>query len=160
MNDVAEAAGVTKPVLYQHFVSKQELHLALLDEVGRRLLAAISKATAGATSGREITEPASTSASSPTTTPSACCTARARGRDDEATAAVRRLTAEAAAGISPLIAVDVDPVHRRVLAQGLVGMAEGVSRYLVELGGGFDPDLIGQQVADLAWAGLRSVQPG
>ena len=72
---------------------------------------------------------------------------------------MRRLTAEAATGISPLIAVDVDPVHRRVLAQGLVGMAEGVSRYLVELGGGFDPDLIGQQVADLAWAGLRSVQP-
>ena len=25
MNDVAEAAGVTKPVLYQHFSSKREL---------------------------------------------------------------------------------------------------------------------------------------
>ncbi len=32
MNDVAEAAGVTKPVLYQHFDSKQDLYLALLDE--------------------------------------------------------------------------------------------------------------------------------
>ena len=48
MNDVADAAGVTKPVLYQHFASKRELYLALLDEVGRELLEAIAKATAGA----------------------------------------------------------------------------------------------------------------
>ena len=34
MNEVAEAAGVTKPVLYQHFESKRELYQALLDEVG------------------------------------------------------------------------------------------------------------------------------
>ena len=32
MDDIAEAAGVTKPVLYQHFPSKLELYLALLDE--------------------------------------------------------------------------------------------------------------------------------
>ena len=48
MNDVADAAGVTKPVLYQHFASKRELYLALLEEVGRQLLDAIAKATAGA----------------------------------------------------------------------------------------------------------------
>ena len=30
MNDVAEAAGITKPVLYQHFESKRELYLALI----------------------------------------------------------------------------------------------------------------------------------
>ena len=34
MNDVADAAGVTKPVLYQHFDSKRELYRALLEEVG------------------------------------------------------------------------------------------------------------------------------
>ena len=56
MNDVAEAAGVTKPVLYQHFDSKQDLYMALLDEVGNRLLTAITKATAGVASGRQQTE--------------------------------------------------------------------------------------------------------
>ena len=30
MDDIAAAAGVTKPVLYRHFASKKELHLALL----------------------------------------------------------------------------------------------------------------------------------
>ena len=34
MDDVAEAAGVTKPVLYQHFRSKRELYLELLEDVG------------------------------------------------------------------------------------------------------------------------------
>src|SRR4029079_15890834 len=56
MNDVAEAAGVTKPVLYQHFYSKQALYMALLDEVVNRLLTAITKATAGVASGRKQTE--------------------------------------------------------------------------------------------------------
>ena len=31
MDDIAERAGVSKPVLYQHFPGKQELYLALLD---------------------------------------------------------------------------------------------------------------------------------
>ena len=38
MNDIADAAGVTKPVLYQHFDSKRDLYKALIDEVGDRLL--------------------------------------------------------------------------------------------------------------------------
>jgi AcrR family transcriptional regulator len=31
MDHIAERAGVTKPVLYQHFPSKLDLYLALLD---------------------------------------------------------------------------------------------------------------------------------
>ena len=34
MNDIADAAGVTKPVLYQHFDSKSDLYAALIDDVG------------------------------------------------------------------------------------------------------------------------------
>jgi hypothetical protein len=56
-----------------------------------------------------------------------------------------------------LIAANIGPDHRRTLAHGLVGLAEGVSRRLVEQGQSFDPLVLGQQVADLAWAGLRAV---
>src|SRR5918997_4578595 len=48
MNDIADAAGVTKPVLYQHFESKRELYLELLTDVGASLLEQIAKATAAA----------------------------------------------------------------------------------------------------------------
>ncbi len=162
MNDVADAAGVTKPVLYQHFDSKRELYRALLDEVGSRLLSAIAKATADAPDGRSQTQ---------------------RGfqayfrwvaedhdefkllygggtrRDDEFRSAIRHVTAEAADAIAPLIAVDIDPEHRRTIAHALVGLAEGASRRLVERGENFDPDEIARQVSDLAWAGLRAVHP-
>src|SRR5947199_1945681 len=53
MNDLAEAAGVTKPVLYQHFRSKRALYLELLEDVGGRLRDAINKATTEAESPRE-----------------------------------------------------------------------------------------------------------
>ena len=36
MDDIAERAGVSKPVLYQHFPGKLELYLALLDDLLRR----------------------------------------------------------------------------------------------------------------------------
>jgi len=160
MNDVAEAAGVTKPVLYQHFESKRELYQALLDEVGARLLQAIGSATTATTDGREQTE---------------------RGfrayfrwvaedhdafrllygsgsrRDEEFNQAVRRVTAGAAVAIAPLIAVDIDDEHRLTLAHALVGLAEGASRRLVERGESFDPDVLARQISDLAWAGLRGV---
>lgn len=163
MNDVAEAAGVTKPVLYQHFASKQDLYLALIDDVGKRMIDAIGKATAGATDGRTQTELGfrayfrwvaddhdgflllfSTQAN----------------RDAAATKAIRAITSEAASAIAPLIAIEIDHEQRRTLAHGLVGLAEGVSRRLVERGDEFDPDELARLVANLAWAGLRAVGPG
>jgi AcrR family transcriptional regulator len=44
MQAVADAAGVTKPVVYECFANKDELLLALLDREERRLLEAISDA--------------------------------------------------------------------------------------------------------------------
>jgi AcrR family transcriptional regulator len=41
MDDIAERAGVSKPVLYQHFPSKLELYLAILDTHADALLDAI-----------------------------------------------------------------------------------------------------------------------
>jgi len=47
MDDIAEAAGVSKPVLYQHFGSKLDLYLALLDAACDELGSAIDGALAG-----------------------------------------------------------------------------------------------------------------
>ena len=56
MNDVAEAAGVTKPVLYQHFRSKRDLYREVLTDVGADLLEAITTATTTAESPHEQVE--------------------------------------------------------------------------------------------------------
>ena len=46
MDDIAEAAGVSKPVLYQHFPGKLDLYLALLDSSSDTLVARVSEALA------------------------------------------------------------------------------------------------------------------
>src|ERR1700755_2555234 len=44
MDEIAERAGVSKPVLYQHFPGKLELYLALLDESVDTLVATVGGA--------------------------------------------------------------------------------------------------------------------
>jgi AcrR family transcriptional regulator len=46
MDDIADAAGVSKPVLYQHFESKLDLYLALLDRSCERLAEVLADALA------------------------------------------------------------------------------------------------------------------
>ncbi len=160
MNDVADAAGVTKPVLYQHFDSKQDLYLALLDEAGSRLRNAVRTAVADATSGKQQTElgfKAYFRWVADDHDAFLLLFGSRASRDEESTVAIRRITAEAAQAIAPFIAADIEGEHQEMLAHGLVGLAEGVSRHLVEKGVVFDPEVLGQQMADLAWAGLRAV---
>src|SRR2546423_13256660 len=53
MDEIAVAAGVTKPVLYQHFPSKRALYVELLEDVGNQLLARLTGATDRASTGRQ-----------------------------------------------------------------------------------------------------------
>ena len=46
MDDIADRAGVSKPVLYQHFPGKLELYLALLDQSCDTIVEAAKEALA------------------------------------------------------------------------------------------------------------------
>jgi AcrR family transcriptional regulator len=52
MDDIALRAGVSKPVLYQHFPGKLELYLALLDRSAEELEAALRGALSSTTDNR------------------------------------------------------------------------------------------------------------
>lgn len=59
MDDIADAAEVSKPVLYRHFPSKLDLYLAVVDHRGEALVARIDEALAvipadGETGGRDV----------------------------------------------------------------------------------------------------------
>jgi len=142
MNDIAEAAGVTKPVLYQHFDSKRDLYQALIEEVGNRLRTNIDKATAEATNGKSQTElgfRAYFRWVADDHDGFRLLFGSGSRRDDEFNEAIRKITAESARAVAPLIAVDIDESHRETLAHALVGLAEGASRRLVGLGQDFIP---------------------
>ena len=56
MDDIAEAAGVTKPLLYQHFSSKRALYLELVDSIAQDVLVAIGRAVMRAEGPRQQVE--------------------------------------------------------------------------------------------------------
>ena len=53
MDEIAERAGVSKPVLYQHFPGKLELYLALLDESVERLIESVAAALRSTADNRQ-----------------------------------------------------------------------------------------------------------
>jgi len=160
MEDVADAAGVTKPVLYQHFGSKRELYLELLEDVGGQMMAAVAKAVASARNPHQQVEAgfgayfrfveAHESAFKLLFGGGARC-------DEEFADAVRRVESSVADEIAVLIEADIDPDHRRLLAHGLVGLAEATSRQWVATGREVDTDVLVRRTAQLDWAGLRGV---
>ncbi len=162
MNDLAEAAGVTKPVLYQHFGSKRELYLELLEEVGDRLRDAIGKATSEAASPREQVQRGFAAYFRFVADNEAAFQVLFGGgtrRDEEFAAHALRVEESIADGIASRIdVVGLDDVTRRLLAHAIVGLAEGASRHWLRHQHGADPEELAATVADLAWAGLRGVR--
>jgi AcrR family transcriptional regulator len=159
MEDIAEAAGVTKPVLYQHFRSKRGLYLELLDDVGSQLMEAIAKATAAADGPRRQVEAGFEAyvrfmADRPAAFP--LLFGSGARRDPEFADAVGRVEASIRDAVASLIEADLDETHRRALASAVVGMAEGVLRHSPMPPP--DPSQLAGQLADLAWAGLRGVR--
>ena len=119
MDDIAEAAGVTKPVLYQHFRSKRALYIELLDDVGARLMESITKATATASGPRQQVEAGFAAyfrfVAAHENAFRLLFGSLAR-RDEEFSAAVRRVEDSIAEAIADLIDADIDAAHQRLLA--------------------------------------------
>jgi len=166
MADLAEAAGVTKPVLYQHFESKRELYGQLLEEVSRELQEKVEKAVSSAAGPHDQVQAGFAAyfrfVGERRFAFSLLFLGSSR-HDRELTAAVDRLEESMAESIAPLIDADISPLERRQLAHALVGMAEATGMRAVT-----QPDLLGpdglegmaSRLAGLAWAGLRGIRPG
>lgn len=161
MDDVAEAAGVTKPVLYQHFDNKRALYVELLEDVGRRLLVEITAATGEAGTGREQVQAGFTAyfrfVDDNRSAFRLLFGASARN-DAEFATVVDRVVAQVADAISRLIDVDVPQAQRRALAHAVAGMAEATSRRALT-DEAYEPDRFAAWLAELAWYGLRGIRP-
>jgi len=164
MNDLAEAAGVTKPVIYQHFGSKRGLYLELLRDLGARMRDEVGKAVAEAGTPREQVERGFTAYFRWVAEHHggfAVLFAGETRRDREFVREAIRSEREMADAIATLIVVDgLGPERRRLLAYGIVGMAETTARHWLANDLELGPQALGEQLAGLAWAGLRGQRPG
>jgi AcrR family transcriptional regulator len=170
MEEIAEAAGVTKPVLYQHFSSKRKLYLELLERVGRELVAlVVAGAAAEETPYHRLLGGFRAYINFVGERANAFQLVFGTGarRMEEFTDTVREVEDALASNIAGFIDADVDDAHRELLGYAIVGLGEVAGRRLVALhpdagGAGLEPDqaeVLAVRLADLVWAGLRGL-PG
>ncbi|HUC05364.1 MAG TPA: TetR/AcrR family transcriptional regulator [Acidimicrobiales bacterium] len=166
MDDIAERAGVTKPLVYQHFSSKRALYLELVDAIARDLLTALRGALGRAEGPRQLVETGFAAYFRLVVDREhefRLLYGRDHADDVELGRALRTVEDAIAEAIDPLIDAGLDDEHRRLLAYAVVGMAEGASRRFIEerpAAGAWaeeEAQRLARRVADLAWAGLRSV---
>jgi AcrR family transcriptional regulator len=162
MDDIAESAGVTKPVLYQHFPSKRALYAELLEDTGRRLLDRLADATGRVTSGRARVEAgfrAYFEFAVGDRSSFRLLFGTSIRTDPDFARAVEAILQAVADTISTLIDLPTSDDQRRVLAYALVGMGESVGRRaLTEPGHEVDGDELAAWITELAWFGLRGVR--
>jgi AcrR family transcriptional regulator len=159
MDDIAERAGVSKPVLYQHFPGKLELYLALLEEHATELVRRVRAALDSTTNNKQRVN--------------ACVAAYFDfvDGDDEGFRLVfesdlrndplvrdrvERMTQECVAAITETIAHDTGfaAEEAALLSIGLAGMAEVASRWWLAGEGGLPKDRAVELMAALAWRGI------
>ncbi len=159
MDDIAERAGVSKPVLYQHFPGKLELYLALLDQHCDALLQTVRNALASTTDNKKRVE--------------ATMDAYFAFVEDEGGAfrlvfesdltnepAVRervdKVALDCAEAISEVIAEDTGLPQQQsmLLAVGLGGVSQVVARYWLSSGTGIPRAEALQLLTSLAWRGI------
>lgn len=168
MEDIADAAGVTKPVLYQHFDSKQQLYLELMETVSGELLEAVTSSAAAQASPHQQVLAGFRAyfrfVRERTAAFQLLFGSGARTADEFAAEAIEKMEDHVAAMVAGFIEADVDPEHRGLLAYAIVGLAEVTGRRWVARAGSapLDPEAgesLAARLADLVWAGLRGL-PG
>ncbi|MEC3850464.1 TetR/AcrR family transcriptional regulator [Paenarthrobacter ureafaciens] len=159
MDEIAETAHVSKPVLYQHFPSKRDLYMALLDSHLAALTELMLSALNSTTDNKERVK----------------AVMRAYYKfiadDDQA----HRLVFESdlindpdvssrletfnktfADAVAHVIAEDtkLPPLEAQLLGRGLAGMAQVSARYWLETDGNLDLDVASDLIYRLAWRGI------
>jgi AcrR family transcriptional regulator len=161
MNGIAAAAGVTKPVLYQHFESKRALYHAVLCEIGAELHDTIAKPTASADGPRQQIEAGFTAYFrwvADNANAFHVLFGNGTRRDPEFADEARRVEASLAEVVADHITIEsLSHGHRLVLGNAIVGMAESACRYWIANDVDVDAETLAGEVSRLAWAGLRGV---
>jgi len=159
MDEIADRANVSKPVLYQHFPSKLELYLAVLDLHIDSLVFAIQKAIA---SNRENSSRVA-----------ATVDAYFGFIDSEGEAfrllfesdmslepqvreRLNRMTYDCAAAVSAVISIDtgLGKEESMMLAVGIIGTVQTAARHWLDRDGKIDRKRATELVMNLIWRGI------
>jgi AcrR family transcriptional regulator len=160
MDDIADAAGVSKPVLYQHFPSKLDLYLALLDQSCYRLVEVLEEALASTDDNADrviATVAAFYEFISSESGDFRFVFESDLTADGAVQQRLSRVNAEISDAIAGVIAEDTSlpPPQAKLLAVSLVGIAQVSARYWISSGtSAITLEEAKHLVSNLAWRGI------
>lgn len=160
MDEIADRAGVSKPVLYQHFPGKRELYLALIEQHSAELLAGVRRALAS-TSDNKLRVAATIGAyfefiDSESEAFRLVFESDLRS-DPDVRDMVDKVTIGCAQAISEVIGeqTGLPAEEAELLGVALAGMANQTARYWLETGRKIDREAADRLIAQLSWRGIR-----
>jgi len=159
MDDIAERAGVSKPVLYQHFPGKLDLYLALLADASDTIIATVRKALASTNDNHQRVTAAITVFYDYVASESGAFRLVFESdltNEPAVKEQLERVTNESAALVAEVIHDDtgLPDAASHLLAVSLVGMAQVSARFWLDDGAVLSKDEASALVAGLAWRGI------
>jgi AcrR family transcriptional regulator len=160
MDDIADRAGVSKPVLYQHFPGKLELYLALLDKHCDSLVDATRNALEATTDNKQRVAATMEAYFHYVSSESGAFRLVFESdltNEPAVRERVERASDMSATLVSKVIAEDTDlpEAESKLLAAGVCGLAQITARYWLSQGREIPQDEAVRLVASLAWRGLK-----
>ncbi|WP_354642216.1 TetR/AcrR family transcriptional regulator [Kitasatospora camelliae] len=160
MDDIADRAGVSKPVLYQHFPGKLELYLALLDKHCDALVDATRDALSATTDNKQRVAATMEAYFHYVSSESGAFRLVFESdltNEPAVRERVERASDLSATLVSKVIAEDTDlpEAEAKLLAAGVCGLAQITARYWLSQGRDIPRDEAVRLVASLAWRGLK-----
>ena len=160
MDDIAERAGVSKPVLYQHFPGKLDLYLALLDQSCDTIIDATRAALESTDDNKQrVTATMQVFYDYVASAQGAFRLVFESDLNNEPAVRerVERVTTECAAQITRVIHEDtgLPDEQAHLLAVSLVGMAQVSARFWLDDPRGITQNDAALVVSSLAWRGIR-----
>jgi AcrR family transcriptional regulator len=159
MDDIADRAGVSKPVLYQHFPGKRELYLALLEEQVSELADRVADAMAATDNNRSRVDAAVGAYFDFIDADGEAFRLVFESdlrNDADVRAIVDRGTGACVEAIAEVIGADTgaDAERALLLAAGLTGLAESSARWWLPRKGTVSRDEAVSLMSALAWRGI------
>jgi AcrR family transcriptional regulator len=159
MDDIADRAGISKPVLYQHFPSKLELYQALLtryaQELVRRLRGAIEATNDNEQRVRGAVNAYFEFVAGDGESFRLVFESDLRS-EPEAAAVLDKALTECIDAVADAVTTDagLDRARARLLAVGLVGLSQVAARYWLDSGQAVSREEAVALMSGLAWRGL------
>ncbi|MED5370480.1 MAG: TetR/AcrR family transcriptional regulator [Myxococcota bacterium] len=158
VEEIARAAGVSKPIVYQHFGGKEGLHAVIVDREMEQVVDSVARAIAKGSPRSRFQAAVRAFLEYVQQHPDGFVVL---ARDTPTTGdGMSAVVADLGERISQIFAGELEKAghnarHAPIYAHALIGMVTATGRWWMEQDGDFDLDEVAAHVAALGWMGLR-----